>query len=491
METGFSSSPIKPHQKPDASNKPDEKKSSVYQDPKVTKKDPFSVQEIDLSGSESDTESVGKTTATALPIIQQLQNKGEALKILQEKVKIVYSSYSKEQVEQAKKAELSLNHFISAMKTEIELPEKSSGFQHYTHETGLKLEHYPEGKLKDFALLKVFLGEGANKIVKMSVDLNAFKPAARAAVDISDINVARDLNNEIDIQSQLEGPEFLEILATCNYVGKNLAPKMGIMMPYCEKGNLSSFSKKYLADTSPEVQATNWRFAKTLLSGLKKMSEKNIHHGDLKPENLMVSVDDSGTEQLKIADFGYANFMGKSDVKFGRGSPNYLPPEILEGLILKDDGVTKIEEGEEEVGKDLVAQAAQLLVNSKGDIWAAGLILLELRSALLAPQMNILLNAEEVDELFVNLSEIKQDSIKKLFSKELNTEGEINTIEDLIYQMLQVDPQKRISPEKAWEAFQMLEKNNSNFCMSEEALMEWAKKPPRLIEKEIETKEEL
>jgi len=55
------------------------------------------------------------------------------------------------------------------------------------------------------------------------------------------------------------------------------------------------------------------------------MHQKNIIHRDIKPENLLDSL---GT--LKIADFGWSVYAPSDRRKTVCGTPDYLPPEMLE-----------------------------------------------------------------------------------------------------------------------------------------------------------------
>ena len=54
------------------------------------------------------------------------------------------------------------------------------------------------------------------------------------------------------------------------------------------------------------------------ISGLKAIADRGIIHGDVKPENLLVS-ERNGDFRLYVADFTLANEFG--------GTPTYLSPE--------------------------------------------------------------------------------------------------------------------------------------------------------------------
>lgn len=65
---------------------------------------------------------------------------------------------------------------------------------------------------------------------------------------------------------------------------------------------------------------------------LQSAHNAGVIHRDLKPQNLMVVKDTSGSEQLKIMDFGIAKLIGVEDQRLTKtgeiiGSPRYMSPE--------------------------------------------------------------------------------------------------------------------------------------------------------------------
>lgn len=69
---------------------------------------------------------------------------------------------------------------------------------------------------------------------------------------------------------------------------------------------------------------------RNLLQALDYLHLNGIIHRDLKPENLILASKDNDYN-LKIADFGLASFIGKTEMLYLRcGSPGYVAPELLE-----------------------------------------------------------------------------------------------------------------------------------------------------------------
>uniref|UniRef100_A0A8R1Z8K3 protein kinase C n=1 Tax=Pristionchus pacificus TaxID=54126 RepID=A0A8R1Z8K3_PRIPA len=68
-----------------------------------------------------------------------------------------------------------------------------------------------------------------------------------------------------------------------------------------------------------------------ILSALRYLHNKGIAHCDLKPENVLLSQQNTQFPQTKLCDFGYARFIGEQQFrKTIVGTPAYLPPEVLQ-----------------------------------------------------------------------------------------------------------------------------------------------------------------
>jgi len=136
-----------------------------------------------------------------------------------------------------------------------------------------------------------------------------------------------------------------------------------------------------------------------IVSGVAYCHLHMVVHRDLKPENLLMD----GEDRIKLADFGLSNTMrdGKF-LKTSCGSPNYAAPEVISG---------------------------QLYAGPEVDVWSCGVILYA-----------ILCGSLPFDD----------ENIRNLFRK---IKGGIYTIpsyisknaQDLIRQMLVVDPMRRIT----------------------------------------------
>ena len=76
------------------------------------------------------------------------------------------------------------------------------------------------------------------------------------------------------------------------------------------------------------------RLMKHAAAALAEAHAKGVIHRDVKPENLFISPDDTGAENLKVLDFGLVAAIGDGDEgkrEAPAGTPWYMPPERARG----------------------------------------------------------------------------------------------------------------------------------------------------------------
>lgn len=71
----------------------------------------------------------------------------------------------------------------------------------------------------------------------------------------------------------------------------------------------------------------NWEIIKDLSKALMELESFSISHLDLKPDNILVVLDQGKYKGLKIIDFGFAvNFKSSEKTTLNCGTPNYMSP---------------------------------------------------------------------------------------------------------------------------------------------------------------------
>lgn len=484
MESSFnySNKPINPSINPENTESPtkkikENKESQVFnqtqkQKENETKQDlSLKIQEIELSDLDPEEQKISSTAVSTLNLPKQKDD----LDKLKWKIANIYKKYKEKNPEIFEKSKKSLIDFLFTLYKfdSVTLPKDLNTLSHVKDPiTGLKFEKYTE---TPFILLNILIGKGSQKTIKVAIHPSTLDVMARGSVTGKEI---KNVENELKFNSLVKNePEFLQILGVCNYVGKNGVPKLGMLMEHCAGGDLRDFLIDYTTGTAPAIQDFYWMLSRELLSGLNKLSDCGVLHRDLKPENLILAKDEKGIRHLKISDFGYA-LMIKDHYEareFNGGTPSYVPPEYFQEM-------TKLVMGEKllaqnkELGEKLIKEGTSNLANTKGDAWAAGLILFELATAGVFSITTLLDEQEDGPKLMRKISALEQHDVDQWFSKKVNKDGTIETIEDLIYHLLQVDPNKRMSTKEAWEAFQTIKQTDTNFCLAEEDLQIWYEK---------------
>jgi calcium-dependent protein kinase len=105
-----------------------------------------------------------------------------------------------------------------------------------------------------------------------------------------------------------------------------------IIMEHCEGGDLLNF----IAQRESLSEVSVKHITKQILDALNYLHIKGVVHRNIKPENILIlkKVENENEEFIiKLADFGYSQFLGKKKRSEGKivGSPLYISPEVIEG----------------------------------------------------------------------------------------------------------------------------------------------------------------
>ena len=144
---------------------------------------------------------------------------------------------------------------------------------------------------------------------------------------------------EANIHSRVTHPNVVQFISSfrsqdCGVKGtKILSPdidgRCGVMiLELCNEGTMEGFIKSRRLATMSQISA----WGSEIASGLLYLKEQGIIHRDIKPENILFSFDG-----VKIADFGFADFVEKMDVfenpnREVVGTPFYMPLEGFKNI---------------------------------------------------------------------------------------------------------------------------------------------------------------
>ena len=201
--------------------------------------------------------------------------------------------------------------------------------------------------------------------------------------------------------------------------------KLYAIMDYCNEGNLSEHIKKF--PKGLPVQLATILFIQ-IINAFKYLNELQIVHRNIKPINIFMH-----NGEVKLTDFMLAKYIQNESILFdGRAATHYLPPSLarIQEKYLYDSDPA-IQEYPE-----------------KQDIWAVGLIYLEMLTGITpfwgheeffkASSSSSL--AESIEEMsIINLLK-NEDIINEDKYKEINPQAI-----DLLLRMLDIKEEKRIS----------------------------------------------
>ena len=259
-----------------------------------------------------------------------------------------------------------------------------------------KNKKYPTTKMKFYKYGRL-LGKGA--FGKVNLCLHTL---TGRLVAIKSINKEK-IKNERQKKKIKQETAIMETLSKSKNIVKifetyETKKHICIVMEYICAGDLLTYIKKRSKLTEPVAKF----IFKQIILGIKHIHDNSIIHRDIKLDNILLDLDNN----IKICDFGVSRKINKDDIMFEQcGTPAYIAPEIL------------INKGYEGFGVD---------------IWSAGVVLYAMLSGTVPFKGN---NLKELHNLIISgdYKEVK---------------GISNEAEDLLKNILEVDPNKRFKIEQ-------------------------------------------
>jgi len=136
-----------------------------------------------------------------------------------------------------------------------------------------------------------------------------------------------DVKREVAIMKKLRHPNVLRLYEVLDDPKVN---KLYMILEYMKNGDLMQITQSDLnsSRSKPLSDEQVWDIARQILRGLKYLHDNSVVHGDIKPNNILVS--DDG--MVKIADFGVSKMIKKDEMRIDTaGTPAFMPPELCGG----------------------------------------------------------------------------------------------------------------------------------------------------------------
>ncbi len=169
-----------------------------------------------------------------------------------------------------------------------------------------------------FKILKA-LGEGANGKVYKVFDSVKEKDLALKIIKNIDKSSSKTFTNEFKVLSNLSNPDLIKV-CDFGFLGDENVPYF--TMELSDGVNLKTFLSK-----KQNIQFISVITYK-ILKALNWLHNKQIIHGDIKPENINIIIEKGSNPSIKLLDFGLAAPFAKKRATVS-GTPRFLAPEIL------------------------------------------------------------------------------------------------------------------------------------------------------------------
>ncbi|XP_065659195.1 leucine-rich repeat serine/threonine-protein kinase 2 isoform X6 [Hydra vulgaris] len=175
-------------------------------------------------------------------------------------------------------------------------------------------------KLGEGQFGKVYSGLCKNKI-RAAIKFYKFKINNKDEI-LSSLNQFYKIRQEIVMLSKLRHHPYI-----IQFLGFSLKPELCVVMERASHGALSSVIHK-----KPQVipRIVKFRICQQIASAVAFMHTKYIIHRDIKSDNILLfSLNHNAKINIKLTDFGTANFMSPSGMKTFFGTKGYTAPEMI------------------------------------------------------------------------------------------------------------------------------------------------------------------
>jgi len=256
-------------------------------------------------------------------------------------------------------------------------------------------------KTEDIYEIKNVVGSGNYSIVKRGIHKKTGEEVALKIIDKESLTdfEKENLFTEIEILKTLDHPNII----TLKEVFEDRR-RLVLVLEFMKGGELLQHIRKKKFYSEKEASF----IIKKVIQAAAYLHKNGVVHRDFKPENLLFTSKEDNAE-LKIADFGFARYIGEGVLQTPCGSPAYVAPEIVK----------------------------EQYYNKAVDMWSIGVILYILLCGF-PPFYH-----ESTEKIFLQIKGGKFDFPDPYWTKVSASAKELVSL------LLKVDPKERISAEDA------------------------------------------
>ncbi|KAJ6387785.1 hypothetical protein OIU77_026374 [Salix suchowensis] len=198
--------------------------------------------------------------------------------------------------------------------------------RHTKHSNGRKKinEYVKERKISHGSYGKVVLYRNSNSGTPYAIKVVCKSRLHKFRITGSE-TAMNDVLREVSILKTLEHPNIINLVEV---IDDQKSDYLYMVLEYVEGSTMS----KILEMKERIDETTARRYFKDVIAGLIFLHQHNIVHGDIKPENLLVST--SG--RVKIVDFSFGHAFEDDNDELWRcpGTPAFTAPECCSGMFI-------------------------------------------------------------------------------------------------------------------------------------------------------------
>ncbi|XP_047143514.2 leucine-rich repeat serine/threonine-protein kinase 2 isoform X1 [Hydra vulgaris] len=200
----------------------------------------------------------------------------------------------------------------------------------------IQCEQNENCKLGEGQFAKVYSGFCKNKI-KAAIKFYKFKMNNLDELS-SLLNQFYEIRQEIVMLSKLRHHPYI-----IQFLGFLLRPELCAVMECAKHGALSSLIYDE-SKTKVIPRIVKFRICQQIASALAFMHKKYIIHRNIKSDNILLfSLNHNAKINIKLTDFGTANFMSPSGLKTFFGTKGYAAPEIILHKMFLDEYTSSVD----------------------------------------------------------------------------------------------------------------------------------------------------